>query len=199
MNIYYRYTQEPNKHKLNFHQFSEIFLPFDAHHSDEIQSRIPKYTKSFPTDKTKVFKESTNNCIIQLIATLVRCELRLKKIREEANEKCSDVTKCFQLLAKQGNLLRLQSQRSMLKNSCQQHNKSFNHFKQDSIKCTCKDKFNHEDHDTYITHENLLKQMQQFGMNVDQDDISLLVILYDRSKNGKISVHDFLKELLDID
>lgn len=114
--IFHRYAGEAHKNRLTFHQFSEIFLPYDSHHSAEISERVPRYGKSFPKDKTKVFKQSTNKCLVELIAKMVKAEMTLKQLQKEANTRCDDVQRCFQLLAKQGNLLRLQSQKSILKN-----------------------------------------------------------------------------------
>jgi hypothetical protein len=106
LNVFDRYATDI---KLNFQQFSEIFLPHDPQHSKEISNRIPKYGKSFPKDKVTVFKEQTRQQIVKLIAVLVKAELQLKLLQRDAHAKCNNIHKCFRLLSKQGTYFKIPS------------------------------------------------------------------------------------------
>jgi len=55
-----------------------------------MKGRKPLYGKSFPKDKTKVFKYVTNQAIIKLIARLVKSELQFKALQKHCNATIDD-------------------------------------------------------------------------------------------------------------
>jgi len=67
--------------KMNFAQFTEIFLPFDQQHATEIANRQPT------SNKVNAFKEQTQQVLVDLIALLVKSELKLKLLHREAHAK----------------------------------------------------------------------------------------------------------------
>jgi Ca2+-binding EF-hand superfamily protein len=193
--IFKRYTDS----KMSFRQFWLAFSPFDLHHNRDLINRQPLYGKSFPKDKSRVFKQNTNQKIVQLIARLVKAELQLRALQKHANAAIDDPQRCFQFLSRQSDLLDLSPKKSILKNKCQKHHMSFSTYKQDSISCTWKDKEEPVDSGHYIDQGSLLKRMTQFGMEVDLNDIGMLIKLYDRTGNNRISYEDFIFQLLGID
>jgi len=66
---------------MNFAQFSEIFLPYNQQHSTEIVNRMPT------SNKANAFKEQTQQVLVDLVALLVKSELRLKLLQRDAQAK----------------------------------------------------------------------------------------------------------------
>ncbi len=134
----------------------------------------------------------TNQAIIKLFARLVKAELQFSALQKHCNAAMDDPQRIFQLISKQSEYLRLGSQRSILKNP-------FGTPKQSSIYEGEKNKENQVETQNYIEQDILLKRMKQFSMEIDINDAGMLIELYDRSDNNRISYVDFLYQLLGIE
>ena len=92
-------------------------------------------------------------------------------------------------------IIKINNKRNIPNSNCQQHNTPFNSFKQESINCECKNKDEPVDSQHYIDKAILLKRMQQFGMEVDTNDIGMLIEMFDSSQKNRISYSDFISQL----
>ena len=119
------FNRHQRNNKLTFEQFSAIFAPYDRETYQDVSSRRPMYNKTFPKDKTKVFKQATNKSIIALIARLVKAELQFKALQKHVNANVDDPQRIFQLISTSGSDLPLKTQKSILKNHCKRHNPTF--------------------------------------------------------------------------
>lgn len=129
------FNRHQRNNKLTFDQFSAIFLPFDRDTYEDVVNRRPIYNKTFPKDKTKVFKQVTNKSIITLIARLVKAELQYKALQKHVNANVDDPQRIFHLLSTNGMNLPLKTQKSILKNNCKKHNPTFKSIDDDAV-CT---------------------------------------------------------------
>ncbi|CAI2361551.1 unnamed protein product [Moneuplotes crassus] len=197
LSIFDRYVADKNS-KLSFKRFCKIFTPFDATWNKEVQSRRPLYEKGFPKDKSKVFKYVTNQCIIKLLARHVKAELQFVALQKHCNASIDDPQRCFQLLARHGDINKTVSQRSILKNPFRSQSDKFSTPAQ-SIASPKKVKDYKEASQDFIDQEILMKRMQQFSMEVDINDVGMLIELYDKSGTNRINYVDFLYQLLGIE
>ena len=193
--VYDRYTKEDNKHRLTFQQFSEIFLPHDQKHATEVYQRIPIKSRGMPKDKVKMFKQVTSKWVTDLISKLIKAEQQLKKLQREAQAKCDDIKSLFLLLSWAKDI-----EFKFYEKSKEWTEHNFNPNKNETTKWNWRDKTkDSKDPQNYILKEHMLTRLRQFGMKVDQDDVSLLFLLYDRDKKHKISFADFVRQLLGIE
>ena len=99
MNVYDKYTRNSKrKDRMNFQQFSDIFLCHDTKLSYQVSRRMPNYRDGLPSDKLKVFKESTSEVIAEVLAKVVYIEAKLLELQESVQQDVGDIKLTFQLL-----------------------------------------------------------------------------------------------------
>jgi hypothetical protein len=94
MNVFNKYGVND---RMLFAQFSDLFLTHDTKHSYQISQRGPIH-QSFPSDRTTVFNNTTNQIISELLVKILYIENRLIDFQTDARKAISDIKLTFQLL-----------------------------------------------------------------------------------------------------